>query len=150
MFVFLKLALDDFFAIEVRQIVNHRGAGLTVALHDWFEEIGKVESIVFIKFDDHTDIYDVELDFISASASQISESSFLGAAGLIEGLQGLVLEEKLHDPLLYGIVFLFEVSFDFTEKWSRVFSDFDQNITTVTVSMDKIVFHQHFEESHCT
>lgn len=96
---------------------------------------------MFIKWYDHTDIYDVELDFISAGASQISEPSFLGAAWLVEGLQGLVLEEKLHDPILYGIVFLFEVSFDFAEKWRRMFSDFDQNVTTVTVSMDKVVFH---------
>lgn len=41
---------------------------------------------------------------------------------------------------------LANVFFDLTEEAEGLLSDLDQNITTMAVGMDEVVFHEHFEE----
>ena len=48
------------------------------------------------------------------------------------------------------MVFLLQVGLDFAEEGSRVLGDFNQNVPTVTVSVNEVVLHQHLEEGHRT
>jgi len=45
------------------------------------------------------------------------------------------------------IKFISDIGLDLAEKCGRLFGDLHKNISTVAVSMDEVVLHQHFKES---
>jgi len=75
--VLLEFSLNDSVTVKVGQFVYHLSAIFTVSFHDGFDEVSEVEPVVFVEFDDHTNINQVNFDLVSTFPDCIPHLSFL-------------------------------------------------------------------------
>ena len=145
--VVYELALYDFVAFEVGEFEDHVGASFAVALDDGLDEVHKVGSILLVQLDHHTHVDHVYLHLLRASPQQIPDPLLLLPTRRVQLLQSGALQEVQAELFLKLLELFADVLLDLAEEAEGLLADFHQDVATVAVSVNKVILHEHLEES---
>ena len=135
------------FTLKIGKTKNHLSTVISSAFNHWLYEFWKVLFVLLIKFNDHTCVNKVYFDLLLFGSDQFSHLKFFFAILKINLLYSLFCQSLSFDSVLSNIPNIFKKIPDFCEKVIRLLWCRNDNVTSMTVSMNKIIFDKHFKKN---
>jgi hypothetical protein len=145
--VVLEFSIHDLTALEVREAVNHGCTHFSFAFDYRLDEVHEVPFVGVVELDDHAHVDQIHHDLLFVLPQSLHHIELLLPALHIELLHLLSIELHASYFSLQSEKQFFEVSLNLGEGVVRLLFYLDEDVSSVAVSVDKVIFHQHLEKS---
>ncbi len=139
--VVLEFSIHDLTALEVREAVDHGCTHLSFAFDYRLDEVHEVPFVGVVELDDHAHVDQIHHDLLFVLPQSLHHIELLLPALHIELLHLLSIELHASYFSLQSEKQFFEVSLNLGEGVVRLLFYLDEDVSSVAVSVDKVIFH---------